>query len=515
MSGGDDDDRLCVVCLESARETAFYPCHHTVCCAVCAALLKSCDDPCPFCREPITSWVMGSFKDARVAATVVRHTILSHADAVSSDEDDARTPASAPRTPPGAAALRPQSSVSRPGSGVSRPQSGHFRPPSGAPHPTNTCALCSESPPEVTLLPCGHQPCCAVCTTVLKDDRRPCPVCLKPFTSCKLIQSPPPGSPPPSRHVANGTPDPIRRGPVTPARTSGESPNQRATKFCVSCLGPSPELTLKPCGHRVCIVCGTIIKDRRDHCPACNATVTGFSQSDTVSASGSPPARSSPKAAALATIPRAPMATMLASTVSKRLLYPTLGTRFFSTEPVDYVVTVTPGFRVQVSTLGGPVLLLGKGQMTLAAGYNYKFYAPVRRGDGPAELALQLKARGGFSTGVYYELLTPPPKFTLATCKGYVSRTRLSAHVYPRNLQTGPFLYEIGGLLDEGWFNVKGPSGEVMGHITKGVSQAAQITIGVLVPAHGDALLLFMLAVLCTCLTSDDAQNSNRLPPFL
>jgi hypothetical protein len=48
---GADDKTNCVVCLERARNIAFAPCGHVVCCATCTAELKQC----PICRQQITS----------------------------------------------------------------------------------------------------------------------------------------------------------------------------------------------------------------------------------------------------------------------------------------------------------------------------------------------------------------------------------------------------------------------------------------------------------------------------
>jgi hypothetical protein len=49
-----DSDRLCVVCLERAKEITLV--HkgtgHMCCCSPCADALQAAGQPCPLCREP-------------------------------------------------------------------------------------------------------------------------------------------------------------------------------------------------------------------------------------------------------------------------------------------------------------------------------------------------------------------------------------------------------------------------------------------------------------------------------
>jgi len=56
-SGGDSeidipDDKLCVVCLETVRNTLIAPCGHVCLCFECADIVKS-KQSCPMCRGPI------------------------------------------------------------------------------------------------------------------------------------------------------------------------------------------------------------------------------------------------------------------------------------------------------------------------------------------------------------------------------------------------------------------------------------------------------------------------------
>jgi len=47
------DDKLCVVCLEYARNTLIAPCGHVCVCFECADTIKTSRQPCPMCRGPI------------------------------------------------------------------------------------------------------------------------------------------------------------------------------------------------------------------------------------------------------------------------------------------------------------------------------------------------------------------------------------------------------------------------------------------------------------------------------
>eukprot|EP00667_Euglena_gracilis_P022363 EG_transcript_24852 len=237
---GDEDESLCVVCLEHRRETAFHPCCHTVCCQVCAALLKSCDDPCPFCREPITSWELGNFEATRMNAAT-RHSATSN---VSSDDEG-----------DGPGLQSPPSSLSASASSASLGYAATADQP---------CVVCLAAKPEVVLLPCGHRACCIVCATVLKDQARPCPVCDTAFAACKLVDDTP-DAPQPTRNRPSSSPAAAQRGATPPA----SGPPGR----CVSCLGHTVEVELRPCGHATCVLCGSLVRDLRRACPACNAAV--------------------------------------------------------------------------------------------------------------------------------------------------------------------------------------------------------------------------------------------------
>eukprot|EP01065_Artemidia_motanka_P023230 TRINITY_DN2770_c5_g1_i1.p2 TRINITY_DN2770_c5_g1~~TRINITY_DN2770_c5_g1_i1.p2 ORF type:complete len:313 (+),score=72.92 TRINITY_DN2770_c5_g1_i1:73-1011(+) len=52
---GDDDSKLCVICICEERDTACMPCRHMCLCSTCAAALSKESDKCPVCRRPIDS----------------------------------------------------------------------------------------------------------------------------------------------------------------------------------------------------------------------------------------------------------------------------------------------------------------------------------------------------------------------------------------------------------------------------------------------------------------------------
>eukprot|EP00668_Euglena_longa_P046199 GGOE01061883.1.p1 GENE.GGOE01061883.1~~GGOE01061883.1.p1 ORF type:complete len:500 (-),score=89.74 GGOE01061883.1:95-1543(-) len=463
------DDCLCVVCLEHRRETAFHPCRHTVCCQVCAALLKSCDDPCPFCREPITSWELGNFEATRMNDdNATTHRSASASSTVSSDEE-AEGPLGN---------LRNLTSFSL-STSASSASLGYCH---AADQP---CVVCFTAKPEVFLLPCGHKACCIVCATILKDDNRPCPVCDAAFTACKLIDSPPQSA---SRSRPSSSPQILQRTATPPSRTTR----------CVSCLGSTADVELRPCGHVACLLCGSLLKDMGRTCPACNAPVADLRRRSPTPPLGSPAV---PREPPQSPPPEAASRLSGGTTVSRRLLYPTFGSRFVSNRDEDYVVSILSGTQVVVTDRSGTVLLQGWSHFALR-GFNYKFYARQRPGVGAEGLVLQIKGRGSASAP-YYEILTPPPKFVLATCKGKVGRTHIWAHIFPRNQHNGPLLCEVLGILADARFSVKGAGGELLGHIAQGNCSPGHVTLGVHVSAQRDALLLWMLAVLCTCLPSE------------
>jgi Zinc finger, C3HC4 type (RING finger) len=49
---GDDDDPVCVICMDLPKNLVFVPCGHYCCCAECTTSLKS---TCPLCRGTFTS----------------------------------------------------------------------------------------------------------------------------------------------------------------------------------------------------------------------------------------------------------------------------------------------------------------------------------------------------------------------------------------------------------------------------------------------------------------------------
>ena len=50
----DDDDHLCIACLDSPRSVVYKPCQHRVCCDECAEALWARTRLCPWCRVPCT-----------------------------------------------------------------------------------------------------------------------------------------------------------------------------------------------------------------------------------------------------------------------------------------------------------------------------------------------------------------------------------------------------------------------------------------------------------------------------
>lgn len=48
----NEDDELCIICLDELRSTKYKPCNHRVCCNNCAESLWQHDKACPLCRNP-------------------------------------------------------------------------------------------------------------------------------------------------------------------------------------------------------------------------------------------------------------------------------------------------------------------------------------------------------------------------------------------------------------------------------------------------------------------------------
>ena len=49
----DNDEHLCVVCMDNERSCLYVPCNHLVVCVECDADIKAASMPCPYCNEPI------------------------------------------------------------------------------------------------------------------------------------------------------------------------------------------------------------------------------------------------------------------------------------------------------------------------------------------------------------------------------------------------------------------------------------------------------------------------------
>ena len=50
---GDNEDPDCCICLDNAKDSAFYPCGHYYCCGTCANTLLIQRMTCPICRAQI------------------------------------------------------------------------------------------------------------------------------------------------------------------------------------------------------------------------------------------------------------------------------------------------------------------------------------------------------------------------------------------------------------------------------------------------------------------------------
>lgn len=49
----DEEEKICIVCFDRPKDTAFYRCGHVACCWECANTLKRTSSKCPVCRKPI------------------------------------------------------------------------------------------------------------------------------------------------------------------------------------------------------------------------------------------------------------------------------------------------------------------------------------------------------------------------------------------------------------------------------------------------------------------------------
>ncbi|KAK9866415.1 hypothetical protein WJX84_011269 [Apatococcus fuscideae] len=54
QTGWQEDDNVCVICLEYPPGVTFHPCGHTIACTTCAKLVANARQPCPLCRSPVT-----------------------------------------------------------------------------------------------------------------------------------------------------------------------------------------------------------------------------------------------------------------------------------------------------------------------------------------------------------------------------------------------------------------------------------------------------------------------------
>ena len=52
-----DEDIVCIVCLDQPLNVVFHPCSQCVTCSACARLVLQAQQPCPLCRSPIASQV--------------------------------------------------------------------------------------------------------------------------------------------------------------------------------------------------------------------------------------------------------------------------------------------------------------------------------------------------------------------------------------------------------------------------------------------------------------------------
>mgnify|MGYP001419332980 CR=1 FL=1 len=48
-----EDNQICLICMENAREIAFVDCGHLICCKVCSDQLMNSNRKCPTCRKII------------------------------------------------------------------------------------------------------------------------------------------------------------------------------------------------------------------------------------------------------------------------------------------------------------------------------------------------------------------------------------------------------------------------------------------------------------------------------
>lgn len=50
-----DEDAVCIICLDQPSNVVFQPCSHCVTCEACAQLVVQARQPCPLCRGPSVS----------------------------------------------------------------------------------------------------------------------------------------------------------------------------------------------------------------------------------------------------------------------------------------------------------------------------------------------------------------------------------------------------------------------------------------------------------------------------
>lgn len=50
---GDDEDEICIICMDSKKDTVFGPCGHFNCCEECAGSILNTTKKCPICRSSL------------------------------------------------------------------------------------------------------------------------------------------------------------------------------------------------------------------------------------------------------------------------------------------------------------------------------------------------------------------------------------------------------------------------------------------------------------------------------
>ena len=53
----DDNQRECVVCYSTIKDTVVYPCRHICLCSPCTQVVRMQSSRCPICRAPATKFI--------------------------------------------------------------------------------------------------------------------------------------------------------------------------------------------------------------------------------------------------------------------------------------------------------------------------------------------------------------------------------------------------------------------------------------------------------------------------